>query len=630
MFGNIICPGLTASTSLTPPWLHSQLKNIYGSSLLGLWIGEDIVVDGSNNVTSWPGRVGGTLTHSNTDYATAIKNVKKGMTFSIINKNSLYSVDLGVVCKSFWAVAQSPPLPSTSFQVLCKSRLDGDDPILLDSGVSTLFTTTGWSHYVDSVLTETLTPGVHVIEGIKASPNAAATNCMKGYSANYQWSATDYFRMALSAIPTQLQRLQTQFVLDSYYRPSQAPAAKLALDLYRLLGDTILGLWVGEDITLLGSNLATWPGRFGPTLTPTGTYLTQLVGGRRYARADNATDVHRITGTFSAAPLSFISVASVPALIGDGSSLIGQPAGAFLSNNTPGLWYTTTSWAHYRNGVADETCVAATPAVFEASIASQVDVGLEFGGRAAIVARSWTTDFGFLLALSAVLSSDQRYLVNQILRSYYNISLSPQELLAGELSRILNSSMIGLWMGEDAIVSGSSITSWPSRVGPTLANTGTGFWGQSTLNSRRAIIGSSSSQGCLYSAMSAPQTLIAVAQTPSLPFSTYEIIARTSQLSNTNGFCGNNGSSVWFEPDPPYTTTRYLDGIANTSITPGTHVWEAYAAGDTTAGLAVGYAFSTNNFSWQAPVGCVLAMTGSISLDQRAQVTQVLRSYYGF
>jgi hypothetical protein len=198
--------------------LETLLRACFGADLIGLWIGEDLAYDGSNNVTSWPHRVGGAMTHSGADYATtAVSGGRRGMTFSAINKNSLYDVDLGTVVKSMWAVAESPALPTASYQSLAKALLDNEDPLVLNSGTSDFLTATGWSHLVDGAATDTITPGRHVLEGRKAAPGPTATRSMKGYTANYQWFAMDYFRMALSALPTTAQRANGVAILRSYY-----------------------------------------------------------------------------------------------------------------------------------------------------------------------------------------------------------------------------------------------------------------------------------------------------------------------------------------------------------------------------------------------------------------------------
>jgi hypothetical protein len=76
-----------------------------------------------------------------------------------------------------------------------------------------------------------------IIEGINTSSTATGVRVGTCASAGAYWTYPSDIgcAVALSVVPTQLQRLQTQYILDCYYRPDKAPAAKLALDLYKLL-----------------------------------------------------------------------------------------------------------------------------------------------------------------------------------------------------------------------------------------------------------------------------------------------------------------------------------------------------------------------------------------------------------
>jgi hypothetical protein len=632
---------MTASVIKSPAWLTSQLKSIYPTSLVGLWVGEDLVVDGSNNVTSWPGRVGPTLNATGANFVTTNSGGRKYISNSAVDVKRNLSATVSAY-KGVFAVARATTIPFPDYKLLVNGAVSS--PLLGYPSLSQWVA--GWTQYDDGVQTIAATTDLSVYLSTKADSaetvlNVGGTKATGAYET-WNWLGLIGCVVLTATVPTTLQRLQTQFVLDSYYRPEQAPAAKLALDLYQLLGASITELYVGEDLVITGSsNVASWPGRVGAPLMPVGVLSSmRTVNSRKsmYKANIEATDVGYFKATSAAlTPKSVWAVCKGPAAGSGGTyrtltELVGGTGEyPLVRDQLVDTWY-DGGWTRYMNGVSSLNTRIENIATYEATKASPATNNTTFrvGCEPSAPAGAWLWDKLFFMNLSDIPSAKQRVKTQLALCNYYRLDQPPALHLANDLLNILGDSLTGLWVGEDLVVDGSNnVTSWPGRVGPTLSNTGTGFWNGSTLNNRKALIGTGSSQGCLYSAMSAPQTLIAVAQTPALPFATYEIIARTNATSNTNGFCGNNGTSAWLEPDPPYTATRYLDGVASTAITSGTHVWETYAAGDTTASVAVGYAYSTNNFSWQAPVGCVIALSAGISSDQRALATQILRGYYG-
>ncbi len=62
MFAPGIAPGLTPGGRFGPAQLAALLQSICGASLIGLWIGDDIILS-SSNIASWPARVGQNLTY---------------------------------------------------------------------------------------------------------------------------------------------------------------------------------------------------------------------------------------------------------------------------------------------------------------------------------------------------------------------------------------------------------------------------------------------------------------------------------------------------------------------------------------------------------------------------------------
>ena len=406
--------------------LALDLYNLFTTTLAGLWVGEDMTLSGTD-VISWPGRLGPVLPPIKAGVYRTVSTIG-------IRKASIAAADewrgygaTTAVAKAFVSIAKVPTLPFAEIAQCVGTGAD-NHAIAGNVGTSGLVTGAGWTHYVNGIAAEAVTGLAGTIahlEGDNASSASAGTRVgcsVLGTPTGRVWPSEIGAVVALSDVPTGSKRIKANALLSSYYSLTLSAPAQLALDLANLFGADITGLWIGDDIVLTGSDLASWPGRAGPTLAATGTYLTQQVGGRLYTRANNATDAHYLSVTVSAAPLSFIAVASVPTIIGDGSSLVGLPGGAMLANNpASGEWFTTYGWSHYRNGVSDETCVATTPAVFEADIATQVAVALEIAGRNSGASRSWTTDFGFMLALSAPPSAGNRAAAVALLRAYYGI-----------------------------------------------------------------------------------------------------------------------------------------------------------------------------------------------------------------
>ena len=602
--------------------LALDLYGVYGADLVGLWIGEDLVVSGSD-VTSWPGRVGGTLTPIYNTYTLASMGGRRalGPPPSSVGGQRLV-LNSGVVSKTT-VMALEASATVVSYETWEDTYATGEQTIIRDASTAALFTAAGQVTYVDGVASKVIpTSGVHTFEGYL--PTRTGTGITLSGS-NGAWERVAQSKIgtliALSGAATTLQRLQTQYLLDTYYRPDQAPASKLALDLYTLFGDTITGLWIGEDLVTSGGEVTSWPGKIGPALTVTGSYLVRQFGGRTYTRASDATTAHYFAGTVSVAPLSFISIASVPSTISDGSSLVGGPAGAMLANNTSGLWYTTTGWAHYRNGSADETCVAATPTIFEASIASQADVNLQIAGRSTIVSRAWTTDFGFMMALSAVPSTLQRLQAQVLLDTYYRPERWAESKLVLDLYTALGADLIGLWIGEDLVVDGSgNVTSWPSRIGPTATPVSTGRFQRSVENGRSVAINSSTAlEAGLAVTIAAPKASICVGRVSALPFSDYSVMA----LWGGGAQLGDSGLSTWFG-----TATHWTNGVVTNTANTALSVFESDITANTTPNMTIGGQSGTAARNWLGSIGLVMALSAIPTTLKRLQIQYLLDTYY--
>jgi hypothetical protein len=219
MFGNIICPGMTASVTLFPAWLTTELKKIYGSSILGLWVGEDLVVNGSNQVTSWPGRVGPTLTPLTAQlFPQTTLNGRKAIATPTTQVDICdLRATFGSAATSFFAVASFTSNTSTH-RFLFDSYNNSEGVIYAPINSTTWYTATGWSHYADGNATETVpTSGVHVIEGVKSTSTKIGAAFGHSAAGGNHWPGSRAFGMTLSTIPSAEQRALGVQILRGYY-----------------------------------------------------------------------------------------------------------------------------------------------------------------------------------------------------------------------------------------------------------------------------------------------------------------------------------------------------------------------------------------------------------------------------
>jgi hypothetical protein len=224
VFKNVGCFGVNGTnsnnnfTSLSPAWLTTELKKIYGSSIVGLWVGEDLIVNGSNNVTSWPGRVGGPLTNGTANlFPTSIINNRRAAG-SADATNYKYLISAGVVAaKSIISVATTGPLPFTTYRYLANSTAPGEQAII---GVgSTLWTTGGAITYVNGTLTNSVTTTtLQVFEGIW-TPGFTGNLIVGSYTTNQtqNWQGTFGCVLALSIVQSPEQRVLVNQILRGYY-----------------------------------------------------------------------------------------------------------------------------------------------------------------------------------------------------------------------------------------------------------------------------------------------------------------------------------------------------------------------------------------------------------------------------
>jgi hypothetical protein len=200
---------------LSPAWLHAKLASIFGADLIGLWIGEDLVVDISNNVTSWPGRVGPTLASNLNKFTPTAVNGRKGF-FTAVNNNKSLTGTIAAA-RSFLSVhAPRAGIATTSTVITNPS-----DPFTTVSPFTDWFTGSGWSHYLNGAATDVLPsvgPALVVAESDKASNVNTALEVGGSAASGVCWMLPIMLIAAIAVIPTAPKRSGYLNPLREYYR----------------------------------------------------------------------------------------------------------------------------------------------------------------------------------------------------------------------------------------------------------------------------------------------------------------------------------------------------------------------------------------------------------------------------
>jgi hypothetical protein len=156
--------------------LETLLRACFGTKLIGLWIGDDIVVDGSNNVTSWPHRVGAAFANGNASRATVGALNGRRVLVGVGNTAYLTTTLAASISTIMLVVVPSPRL--LSFAVYADSPAN-DGSIQENTNAafpSPLYVAGGWAHTVDLVATENLAATSRVIWGNTVMSPSAQLN----------------------------------------------------------------------------------------------------------------------------------------------------------------------------------------------------------------------------------------------------------------------------------------------------------------------------------------------------------------------------------------------------------------------------------------------------------------------
>lgn len=196
---------------LTTEWLSQRYIEIYGSSILGLWVGESIIFDGNNRIASWPGLIGPTFAKFNTGSSYPRRNVRNGRV-GIINNESMATVTSLLVTladapKSVGAVALSNEVPiQDDYNILIRGNPHGTTnsawTVTNSVGTSRLFDIYS-TKYRDSTATTAIDTNLHFYSSNNES-NAVAGISIFGYShlGHTGWQGEAYALRSLSVVPT--------------------------------------------------------------------------------------------------------------------------------------------------------------------------------------------------------------------------------------------------------------------------------------------------------------------------------------------------------------------------------------------------------------------------------------------
>lgn len=201
---------------MTANSLTSGLAAALGAKLTGLWIGEDIVINGSNQVTSWPGRVGNTIS-KNAGVPGFFARAEANGRYGISNDQVATYVRLDVTLTagaSIWSVASPATLPVGDYATLARGS---DAWFVGNSGTSSWFSPPA-AHYRNGIASEVLTTGVSVYESVASI--GAALSFFGGsdvIGAARNWRGQAYAFMLLGSAPTAGERAAAVALLRQYY-----------------------------------------------------------------------------------------------------------------------------------------------------------------------------------------------------------------------------------------------------------------------------------------------------------------------------------------------------------------------------------------------------------------------------
>jgi hypothetical protein len=426
---------------LSSNWLKDELSSIFGATIQGLWLGEDLPYDASGNVTSWPGRIGPTLTNRTANLFTRNQTNGRLGIFTPANLAMALASNASGTGKSFWIASDGYTLTPNNAVVVMAYNNSNKLPIYVNS-LQTIWTSSGETHAVDGVLSETFpTSGPVIVEGYYTGTGADHIE-VGGYFSNPQaFMRTLPVVLQLSAIPTSIQRVKGVIALKRYRGTPMLAQEILARDLIEVLGANLASLYIMDDAVLSGSTPTALRSRMvgKNNLTVSGAaFASRLVNGRRCIYAPDTNQDRQFSGFSALSTLihSVLCVAAIPASF-SGFNCLYKGAGGGLNNTCVGYplttsWYTGTAYPlpdtlrHYIDSQVETLSAVTTPGLHLIGAyyngVPTLDAASLGGTPDGTGQRSWNADIGLcaqLLTPVTSLSASTFASVLELCKRYY-------------------------------------------------------------------------------------------------------------------------------------------------------------------------------------------------------------------
>lgn len=187
----------------TPAKTHANMTAIAGAALIGAWDMRDAVFDGSDNATSLPGRIGGTM--ALTAGPGAKKTTLNGQTCITVSNTTpvrYESGNLSAAIKTQYAVAVIPATNSADYNVGFDIWVSGGgwNYCTIAPGTSALVGNFS-IHTVNGVATDNVTAGTLCIISSVENPAKGVLKAALGHPTVPMWRAPTLYGCYLSTIP---------------------------------------------------------------------------------------------------------------------------------------------------------------------------------------------------------------------------------------------------------------------------------------------------------------------------------------------------------------------------------------------------------------------------------------------
>lgn len=436
-------------TGLSASWLKDELSSIFGASLIGLWLGEDFAINSTLEITSWPGRVGPTLTYtpnSNGRYTVTQLNGRLAMqdlTPQVAgNQKTLRNTNLGAPPKSLWTFTKIGA--SVNFDAVNAVVPQAVNHGLMKNINDATWFASPWLTNKNGLQSTDASTDSSIGSVYHAEYSSNATNgiAVGGYYDDvitrlaWPWPLT--LAIALSAVPTSIQQIKGVIAVKRFMGQPLTAVELFVRDIVDALGSDLNSMYVVDDADLNGSNQVTLirsrmtgAGNLSPYLTnyyPT----TTTVNGRRLMYAANNTVDGQYSGFPSVSPLvhSVLCVAAVTPLpfpdnrtLYVGHNTYGTLMGSAFSSN----WFTTGDIRNYIDSQVDNPSAVTTAGLhliggWQVSPTPTADAGL-FGGQSGWSGgRNWNANMGCVMQLrvgvEAISASNFQYVLARC-KDYY-------------------------------------------------------------------------------------------------------------------------------------------------------------------------------------------------------------------